>query len=293
MKPFLKWVGGKTQIIDKITNMLPDKIENYYEPFLGGGSVLLSVLSLREEKRIEIKGEIYASDINPVIIAIYKHIQNNPLDFIREVKKLISEFKSCKSEEIKRKPQNISEAKTSKESYYYWIRNNFNNLKDKTSLKASAMMLFMNKTCWRGVYRESKNGFNVPYGNYNNPEIINEEHILKISQIIKNVHFSTSSFEYVFDKIEDGDFVYLDPPYYPLKNTSFTSYVNGGFTINDHDTLFLLCKGCDGLFLLSNSNVIKEEFKEFNIQTIKCRRSINSKNPEEKVDEVIISNYQR
>jgi DNA adenine methylase len=171
IKPFLKWVGGKSQMITKVLDKFPSVIENYHEPFLGGGSVLLAVLSYINANKIKLVGKIYASDINLNIISLYKNIQLNPLELINEIKILINEYTSCNNIEVNRNPKNIDEAKTSQESYYYWIRSKFNELTDKQTIKASAMLLFMNKTCFRGVYREGPKGFNVPFGNYNNPII--------------------------------------------------------------------------------------------------------------------------
>ena len=121
-KPFLKWVGGKTQIIEKIISTIPVKIKNYHEPFLGGGSVLLAVLSLQKQGKITIKNRIYAYDINNALISVYKNIQSNKDELFKIITHYINEYDSLKGNQVNRKPQNIDDAKTSKESYYYWIR---------------------------------------------------------------------------------------------------------------------------------------------------------------------------
>jgi DNA adenine methylase len=213
-KPFLKWVGGKTQIIDAVLERFPKTIQNYYEPFLGGGSVLLALLS-KKTGNITLNGKIYASDLNSKLIGLYKNIQSKPDELIKKVKQLQDNFLACKGTIVNRQAKNIEEAITSRESYYFWIRAKFNNLGSSDSVRASAMLLFLNKTCFRGLYREGPNGFNVPYGNYANPSIIDENHIRQISTLIKDVEFRQSPFLQALKNVKPGDFVYMDPPYAP------------------------------------------------------------------------------
>jgi DNA adenine methylase len=175
-RPILKWVGGKTQILDKLINEFPINIDNYREIFLGGGSVLLTLLSYVKSGIIKVNGTIYAYDLNEPLINMYKNIQSNHNKLYDELQKLIREFNSCGNGEINRKPKNIDEAQIAKENYFYWIRSEYNKLSldDKKTTLGSAMFIFLNKTCFRGIFRVGPNGFNVPYGNYNNPEIINK-----------------------------------------------------------------------------------------------------------------------
>ena len=294
-KPFLKWVGGKTQLLQTIILKIPKEINNYHELFLGGGSVLLLVLSLQKENKITIKNKIYAYDINQNLINVYKHIQNNKDELYECIDKYIKEYDSINGTIINRKPASINEAKTSKESYYYWLRIKYNTI-SKDSIECSALFMFINKTCFRGMYREGPNGYNVPYGHYKKtPTIITRKELDNISELIKNVEFIHNDFKESIKKIKEGDFVYLDPPYMPETNKSFVGYVADGFDLNMHNCLFDEILKLDKKkvkFLMSNSKVdlVLEKFKDYNCQDITARRAINSKNPESTTIEVLINN---
>jgi DNA adenine methylase len=296
-KPFLKWVGGKTQIIEQVVELFPSEINNYYEPFIGGGSVLLAILNQIKIGKIKLTGKIYASDINQNLIYLYENIQTNPEEVINETLKLVEQYNSISGSEVNRKPTTIEDAISSKESYYYWIRTQFNSQSDKSKITNSAMMLFLNKTCFRGLYREGPNGFNVPYGNYTNPTIIDREHILEVSELIKDVIFNIESFTESLLKPIKGDFIYMDPPYAPENDKSFVSYNSEGFNQSNIENLFKLCNNLTPRFvkfLMSNSDVkiVNEAFPEpYKKIVINCKRSINSKNPESKTNELLIKNY--
>jgi len=297
VKPFLKWVGGKTQIIDSVMTLFPTEMRSYHEPFVGGGSVLLALLTLRSHGIIEINGDVFASDVNPNLIGLYQNIQANPAALIHEVKLLTDAFTAVTGTTVNRKAVTAEEAVSSPESYYFWIRTRFNAIPvaERNSVAASAMMLFLNKTCFRGVYREGPHGFNVPFGNYKNPAILDEVHILAVSELIQGVTFTCASFQTSLDRVAAGDFVYLDPPYAPVNETSFVSYTADNFGLERHKELFQLCRGLKGIgakMLMSNAAVplVKRAFPApyYTMQTISCRRSIHSKNPEARADEVLI-----
>ena len=290
-KPFLKWVGGKTQIIHDIIQKIPTEFNNYHELFLGGGSVLFAVLSLQRQGKITIKNKLYAYDINESLINVYKHVQSNKDELFEFITFYINEYDSITGVISNRKPTSIEDAKTSKESYYYWIRNKFNNI-DKQSIESSALFMFINKTCFRGMYREGPNGFNVPYGHYKKtPTIITEHDLTFIRDLIKDVEFIQSDFSSSFQNLNTGDFVYLDPPYAPENDKSFVGYVAEGFNLDMHTKLFNeITKMNDIHFVMSNAKVdlVTDYFKYYNCVDITARRAINSKNPGSTTTEVII-----
>ena len=301
-KPILKWVGGKTQILDKLITEFPININNYREIFLGGGSVLLTLLSYVKHGVIKLHGNIYAYDLNEPLIYIYKNIQSNHNELYNNLQKIITEFNSCSCENSKcnRNPKDINEAKTSKENYYYWIRSKYNKLNciEKKTTLGSAMFIFLNKTCFRGMFRVGPNGFNVPYGHYKNPGIINKEHLYEIHRLIQNVIFECCDFNISLTMVKPNDYVYMDPPYVSDKDTSFVSYTLSGFNMDMHKKLFNLIHKLteqNNKMMLSNADVIlvRNNFinKTYNISSILCKRSINSKHPESKAKEVIIKNY--
>lgn len=292
-KPFLKWVGGKSQIINTIISKLPSTMNNYHELFLGGGSVLLAVLSLQKQGKITIKNKIYAYDINSILINVYKHIQSNKDELFSYITLYINEYDSLSGTDVNRNPNTIEEAKTSKESYYYWMRSKFNNI-DKNTIECSALFMVINKTCFRGMYREGPNGFNVPYGHYKKtPTVITKADLTYISELIKDVEFMDVGFTTSIKNVGKDDFVYLDPPYAPETKNSFVGYVADGFNLDTHKLLFSEIKKLEGSkFVMSNAKVdlVTDTFKEYNCQDIVARRAINSKNPESTTVEVIIYN---
>jgi len=291
-KPFLKWVGGKTQIISNIISKITDTMNNYHELFLGGGSVLLAVLSLQKENKITINGNAY--DINKTLINVYKHIQNSKDELYNYLTQYIETYDGLSGDDINRKPESIEDAMTSKESYYYWLRKKFNNI-DKDSIECSALFMFINKTCFRGMYREGPNGFNIPYGHYKKtPVIITKNDLDVVCDLIKDVRFEHCGFKTSIKNVESEDFVYLDPPYAPVNDNSFVGYVADGFDLKTHKSLFKKIKKLNKTkFMMSNAKVdlVTESFQNYNCVDITVRRAINAKKPGSKATEVIITNY--
>lgn len=298
-RPLLKWVGGKGQIIDKLIKKLPDKINNYHELFVGGGSFLIMVLWAKEKKYITIDGDINVYDLNEALIETYNNIKNNKNELFESIKQIEAEFNSCEIEgDVKRKPVNKEDAMTSKESYYYWIRKQYNELSDKSTIESSSYFIFLNKTGFRGMYREGPNGYNIPYGNYKNPKILEKDEIDYISNLIKDVNFYNSDFSKSIENIQgENNFIYLDPPYAPENDKSFVGYTKDGFGVGQHELLFNLTKKISdkNMIMMSNANVklIRDNLSpdDYKYEVVSCRRAINSKNPGAKTEEVIITNY--
>jgi DNA adenine methylase len=299
-KPILKWVGGKTQIIDKLIAEFPTEINNYHETFLGGGSVLLVLLKYIKAGKIKLRGKINAYDLNEPLIWVYKNIQSSHIDLYNKLQLLINDFNGCGEGPINRNPTTIEDAKQSKENYFYWVRKLYNKLSsvEKTTTLGSSMFIFMNKTCFRGVFRVGPNGFNVPYGHYNKPEIVNREHLERVHLLIKDVLFECRDFNTSLLNVKPGDYVYLDPPYAPETEKSFVGYTENGFDKECHETLFKKLHELTEQkikIMMSNADVelVRNSFtnEKYNTVSIMCKRSINSKNPEAKTREVIIKNY--
>jgi DNA adenine methylase len=263
MKPFLKWVGGKTQILQKVLNKFPSEINDYHEPFMGGGSVFLGVLT---SQTIKVKGTIYASDANPHLVALYQKVQSDPEGLIRDLELLCRDLS---------------------EEGYYEVRTEFNNS------PTPARFLYLNKTGFRGLYREGPNGFNVPFGHNKAPTVYNADNLREISRLIKDVKFTCQSFKQSLARVKDRlDFVYMDPPYAPENATSFVSYTKSGFGKDEHELLFNMSKSLPCGFLLSNANVVlvRDAFPEpqFATEIVVARRAINSKDPSAQTNEVLI-----
>jgi len=299
-KPFLKWVGGKTQLLESVLSLFPQQLRNYHEPFVGGGSVLLGVLSDIRAGRRNLTGTVYASDSNPNLIALYKHIQSNPGGLCQELHRLTTPFKSIQVLKGTQTPASVQEALLSQESYYYWIRKQYNQEKSSLSLQASAMMLFLNKTGFRGVYRENKSHeYNVPFGNYKtSPSIYEEEHLHQVSHEIQEVVFTCQGFEHSLQRLQPGDFVYLDPPYAPETETSFVGYTGDGFSLDHHKKLFGLCKAFKAqqiCMVMSNAKVplVTTSFPspDYEVNIVPARRAIHSKDPGATTDEVLVTNF--
>ncbi len=274
-RPFVKWAGGKRQLLPIITNHVPQKFERYFEPFLGGGAVFFNLVSQGKNAKW------FVSDLNSDLILSYVTIRDRVKELVVALERhSLNYFKNSSS-------------------YYYKIRES-----DPTGqIEKVSRLLFLNKTCFNGLYRvNSKGKFNVPLGRYVNPNIVNKENLLIVSEILqsKDISIKCQDFEAALKNTSDGDFVYLDPPYQPISDTAnFTSYTNGNFDYSDQERLYAKFKALDkkGVkILLSNSKSeeIIELFKEFSdgIIEINANRFINSVSQKRTGHtELLIKNY--
>ncbi|MDD3150609.1 MAG: DNA adenine methylase [Candidatus Gastranaerophilales bacterium] len=266
--PVIKWAGGKRQLLFEIQKNMPKSYKRYFEPFIGGGAVFFET----QPKNA------YISDINEELVNLYSVIQNNPNDLIENL------YKYENSKEYFLKIRGID-----RESKY----------KKWSAIQKASRFIYLNRTCFNGLYRvNSKGEFNVPFGNYSNPRIVDEDNILNCSKLLKETEIKCADFSAILNCVEKGDFVYFDPPYVPLNDTSsFTSYTKEGFGI---DMQFKLRDVCDELdskgvkFLLSNSDtkIINELYLSYNIKKVFASRAINANaKGRGKIMEVLVRNY--
>jgi len=274
-KPFVKWAGGKRQLISTLNQNLPDTFGTYFEPFLGGGALLFHMLTERNEQKCSI------SDLNSDLVLAYTTIRDR-------VDSLISSLKSHER----------NYQKDSK-SYYYSVREN----NPRSEIEKTSRLLFLNRTCFNGLYRvNSKGKFNVPLGKYTNPNIINEENLRSVSSILQvsRVSIKCRDFGAVLRDAKKGDLVYFDPPYQPVSDTAnFTSYTSKNFSFDDLSRLVELCqnldeKGCNVLLSNSDSKEVSEMFskRSWKISKVRANRSINSDSKKRTGHfELLIKNY--
>jgi DNA adenine methylase len=275
-KPFIKWVGGKTQLIESIEKTLPKDFGNqrnftYIEPFVGGGAILFWIL----QKYPNIKKAVI-NDINPDLTTAYKTIKENP-------EKLIMELRSIQEEYLP-----LSEEK--RKEYFLSKRERFNT-KSLEPVENSALFIFLNRTCFNGLYRvNSKGGFNVPFGKYANPKICDEQTILADSKLLQKVEILTGDFEETLQLAGENSFFYFDPPYKPLSETSsFNSYSKEDFNDKEQIRLSEFCQRIDLMghnFILSNSdlkgknphdNFFDDLYSQFKINRVFATRMVNAK----------------
>ena len=270
--PILKWVGGKRQLLETFKPLFLKKFTSYCEPFLGGGAVFFHL----QPKTA------FVNDINEDLILVYKIIRDNVEDLIIELSKY----------------QNNAE-------FFYKIRDldrNKEKYSNLSEIERAARIIFLNKTCYNGLYRVNNSGeFNTPFGNYKNPNIINAPVLRAVSKYLNDAEITLTSLDYaeILSNIPKNTFVYLDPPYDPISTTSnFTGYSKGGFTREDQIRLRECCDNLDGKgikFMLSNSatDFILEQYSKYNIKIIQAKRFINSVGSGRgNVDEVVIRNYE-
>ncbi len=269
-RPFLKWAGGKSQLLKEIRANLPLSFDRYFEPFLGGGALFFA---------LQPKAAVL-TDINTQLVNAFSVVRD-------DVDSLVAELAKHKERHSRR--------------YYYKLRaaDRQNDFWVWSDVEKAARLIYLNKTCFNGLYRVNTWGqFNVPLGDYKQPTILDEVNLRACSSALKEAKLKSASFEEVVEDACSGDFVYLDPPYFPLSPTaSFSAYSKGGFTTDDHRRLKeamakLTIKGVRVMLSNSSAPFVLDLFKEFDIRFVESGRAINSKGDRRgKIKEVIVRNY--
>ena len=270
--PFVKWAGGKRQLIPQIRERMPEKYNDYYEPFIGGGAVIFDLLP----------ANALINDINKALINTYRTICNEPDAFLKEVNRLDNDM----WEDGKK--------------YYYSIREHYNDklMRSEYDVELAALFVFINKHCFNGLYRVNGKGlFNVPYNNSRRVSV-DEDVIIATSEYLRGVTIIDGDFEQACKNAKKGDFVVIDSPYAPLNPTSFESYTKEGFDIESHKRLAklydeLTARGCYCMLTNHNTELINELYgnKDYKIDVVSVKRMINSDASNRVGEEVIICNY--
>lgn len=266
-RPFVKWAGGKRQLLSILQASAPRAFEHYYEPFIGGGAFLFSLLPQNAT----------ISDANLELINCYQVIRD-------DVQSLIRSLQLHKNDA----------------EHFYAVRAKAPS--SMTAVQRASRFIYLNKTCFNGLYRENNQGqFNAPFGRYEKPKIADKENLLAIAQYLttKNIQICHADYSHVLNKVQAGDFVYFDPPYVPLtKTASFSSYLKGGFGLQEQEKLAdlfkqLAQKGVYAMLSNSNTDTIRSLYSDFEIQTIHASRAINCKGGKrgKEANEVLIVNY--
>ena len=270
--PFVKWAGGKRQLLSKIKERMPEQYNDYYEPFVGGGAV---VLELQPENAV-------VNDINKSLINAYTQIANNPDEFLDAVNMLDNEMWDDGKE------------------YYYSIREHYNDklMREEFDIELAALFVFINKHCFNGLYRVNGKGlFNVPY-NKSRKASVDKKAIVETSKYLRSINIINGDFENACRNAQAGDFVFIDSPYAPLKPTSFESYTKEGFDVESHSRLANLFdelseRGCYCMLTNHNTEFINELYgnKGYSVDVVSVKRMINSDASNRVGEEVIIYNY--
>lgn len=266
----VKWAGGKKQLLEQFKPFFPENIPRYFEPFVGGGTVAFFLLKTHPEIK-----KIYLSDINEELVITYNVVKNN----INELIALLKEYKLKHNKE-----------------FYYEMREV--DIKKLTSVQIAARFIYLNRTCFNGLYRvNSKGRFNVPIGSYKNPTICNEEDLREISSLLQKDDIKVNQFYNIVKEAKKGDFIYFDPPYYPIKKESFTTYTKDKFLEKEQEKLAevfrgLDKKGCKVMLSNSDTKFIKSLYKGYKIKFVKATRMINCDATKRgKINEVVITNF--
>jgi DNA adenine methylase len=267
--PFIKWVGGKRRVIPEIEKRLPQKFNRYFEPFIGGGALLFHLN----------RKDSFISDMNGELINLYRTVRDNLEELM----------------------QNL-ELHENSSDYFYNIRDLDRDHKTYSQLpniEKASRFIYLNKSCFNGLYRVNRKGqFNVPFGKYKNPIYFERENLTNCSKFLKGVEIREGDFETYKDKIQKEDFVYFDPPYFPITETAnFTSYTKDGFGFKEQKRLLDFAKEIDsrgGYFLLSNSysDEVLGFYKDFHVDIVEVGRTISSKaTARGKQKEILVKNY--
>ncbi len=275
--PFVKWAGGKRQLLPQIKERMPEKFNNYYEPFVGGGAVTFELLP----------ANALINDINKALINAYRQICNAPEAFLKAVNKLDEEMLGKRTEVLCKE-------------YYYSIREHYNDklMKAEYDVELAALFVFINKHCFNGLYRVNGKGlFNVPYNNSRRASV-DKDVIMAISEYLQGVTIIDGDFESACKDAKKGDFVFIDSPYAPLNPTSFEAYTKEGFDIESHKRLAklfdeLTTRGCCCMLMNHNTDLINEMYgnKGYRMDVVSVKRMINSDASNRVGEEVIICNY--
>ncbi len=290
-KPFLKWAGGKTQLIPAIEKALHEDFQHkeftYIEPFVGSGAILFWMLNNFPKLK-----HALINDINADLIITYQAVASKPKELISVLKQLQNEY------------HELNENEEEKKLYYYAKRELFNTRKENKTIRA-ALFIFLNRTCFNGLYRvNSNNFFNVPMGGYNKPTICDKENILAVSEALKRVEILNGDFENTLEHAAKNSFFYFDPPYKPLSETSsFNSYAKDSFNDDEQIRLRDFCRKISALghkWILSNSDVkgknindnfFDEIYEDYNIIRVEAKRMINANATKRgKLTELLITN---
>ena len=288
-KPFVKWVGGKTQLIDQLEALLPadfDKWENvtYIEPFVGGGAMLFYMLQAHSNIQ-----SVVINDINPDLTTCYKVVRDNPSELVQSLKVIQKNYYSLQSEEARKQ-------------FYLQMRDEFNT-KALEPIRNTTLFFFLNRTCFNGLYRVNKAGlFNVPFGRYETPTICDANTIYADSELLQNVEILTGDYQQTLVYAKGNTLFYFDPPYRPLNNTSsFNDYAKEAFNDLAQKRLKEFCDKVEEAgykFMLSNSDCkdmfFDDLYLQYNIARVWAARSINA-NPRKrgKLQEIIVRNYSK
>jgi DNA adenine methylase len=270
-QPFLKWVGGKAQLLDKFDEFFPAQVGRYFEPFIGGGAVFFHL------KRRFPRMRAFLRDINPELINTYLVVRDFPQELMRRLDNHAAHFRA------------------NREIYFYEVRAR-HTLPEREVVERAARMIFLNKTCFNGLWRVNARGeFNVPIGSHKNPNLYDRDNIVAASRALEGVHLAAQDFRVTIGETRRGDFAYIDPPYYPVSLTAnFTSYAKEDFGIEEQNELHAVCVSAAARgvrLMLSNSDVpfIRRLYRDFQIQIVQARRAINCDGTKRgEVNEVVV-----